>query len=137
MTRLNAPFGNAGANDDFGERVRPAGHEIGRLEDDAIAVAERRRDLPGGNGDGEIPRRDDADDADRLARHFDVDARPHAGEFLAGNAQGLASEEVEDLRGATDFADGLGKRLAFFARQELAEFLASRRISPETRARMS
>ena len=90
----------AGALEDVDDRVRAARHEIGRLEDDGVAVGERRRDLPGRNGDREIPRRDDADDADRLARDLDADARAHAGHLLAGEPQRLAGEEIEDLPGA-------------------------------------
>ncbi len=118
-------LGSAGAHDDFGERMRGAGHEVGGLEHDRIAVAERGRDLPGGNGDGEVPRRDNADDADGLARHLDVDARADGTEFLARDAQGLTGEEVEDLRGAADFADGFRQRFAFLAREQAAEFVAA------------
>ena len=53
-----------------------ARHEVGRLEHDRVAVGQRRRDLPGGNCDRKIPGRDDADDADRLARRLDVDVGP-------------------------------------------------------------
>jgi hypothetical protein len=58
----------AGARQDLGQRPGAAGHEVGRLEHDAVAVGQRRRDLPGRDGDREVPRRDDADHADRLAR---------------------------------------------------------------------
>ena len=74
-------FGNAGAHDDVGQRPGRARYKVGRLEDDAVSVGERRRDLPGGDGDREIPRRDDADDADRLAGDLDVDAGPRGGSF--------------------------------------------------------
>ena len=100
-----------------------ARHEVGRLEHDRVAVGERRRDLPGRDGDREVPRRDHADDADRLAGDLDVDARAHGGELLAGEAQRLAGEEGEDLAGAGRLADALGQRLALLARQQAAEFL--------------
>ena len=90
-----------------------------------VAVGERRRDLPGGDRDREVPRRDDADDADRLARDLDVDVRPDAGELLARNPQRFAGEEVEDLPGAGRLADRLGQRLALFAREQPAELLAA------------
>ena len=38
-----------------------------RLEDDGVAVDERRRHLPGGDGDGEVPGRDRSHHAERLA----------------------------------------------------------------------
>ena len=127
ITRLNTPFGAPALTMISASAWAEPGTRSAGLNTTRIAEGERRRDLPGGNGDREIPRRDDADDADRLARHLDVDARPHGGEFLAGNAQGLAGEEIEDLRGAADFADRLGQRLAFLARQQPAEFFLAAR----------
>ena len=126
MTRLNTPVGRPARAMISDKRMRRRRHEIGRLEHDAIAVGERRRDLPGRNGDREIPRRDQADDADRLARDLDVDAGPHRGELLAGQAQALAGEEQEDLPGAHDLADALGQGLAFLARQQAAELVLAR-----------
>ena len=53
--------------------------------------------------------------------HLDVEAGAHRGEPLAGHAQRLAREELEDLPGAADLADGLGKGLAFLAGKEVAQ----------------
>src|SRR5439155_9346363 len=66
-------------------------------------------------------RRDDRDHAERLARDLDADAGTHRLHDLARDAQRLAGEELEDVRGADHFAGGLGQRLAFFARQQVAE----------------
>lgn len=74
----------AGAVENIDDRPRTARHQFGRLEDDGVAVAERRGDLPGGNGDREIPRRDDADDAERLAGDLDADIRANRRENLTG-----------------------------------------------------
>ncbi len=116
---------NAGAGDDLGERMCRARHQLGRLEHDGVAVAERRRDLPGRDRDREIPGRDHADDADRLARELDVEAGADGGALLADQAQRLAGEERKDLAGARDLADALGQGLAFLAGQQAAElFLA-------------
>ena len=101
-----------------------AGHELGRLEHDRVAVGERRRDLPRRDRDRKIPGRDDPDHPDRLARRLDVDVRAHRSELLAGDSQRLAGEEIEDLAGPGDFADRLGQRLALFAGEEAAEFVA-------------
>ena len=108
--------------EDIDDRPRAARHQVGRLEHHGIAVAERRRDLPGRDGDREVPRRDDADHAHRLARHLDADARTHRRHALTRKAQRLTGEELEDLSGAGDFADAFGERLALFAAQQLAEF---------------
>ena len=116
-------FGHTGANDDLGKGVGRAGHEVSRLEYDRVAESERRRDLPRRNGDRKIPRRDDSDHPDRLARRFDLDVRAHRCEFFAGDSQGLAGKEIEDLAGPRDFAGGFGQRLALFASEEAAELV--------------
>ena len=98
ITRLSTPLGSPARwrmSTIAHERAR---HEVGRLEHHRVAVAERRRDLPGRDGDREIPRRDDADDADRLARDLDADAGPDRRHGLARQPQRLAGEELEDLR---------------------------------------
>ena len=112
-------------HDDFGERVGRAGDEVGGLEHDRVAVSQRRGDLPGGDGDREVPGRDDSDHAERLARDLDVDIRPDAREFLARDPQRFASEEVEDLPGPRRLADPLGQRLALLAREQPPELLAA------------
>src|SRR6185503_18455893 len=111
-------FGHAGVDDDLGQRPGRAWDELGRLEHDAVAVGERRRDLPRGDRNRKIPRRDDADDAYRLAGDLDVDARTDRRNFFACQTQRFAGEKLEDLPGARGFADALGQRLAFFARQQ-------------------
>ena len=98
-----------------------ARHQIGRLEHDRVAVAERRRDLPRRDGDREIPRRDDADDADRLAGHRHVDAGTHARHRLAGQAQASPAKKSKICAGAHRLADAFGQRLALLARQQPAE----------------
>ncbi len=103
-----------------------ARNQIRRLEDNGVSVGERRRDLPGGNGDRKVPGRDNADDSDRLSRHLDVHIRTHGAEFLPGYPQNFAREEIEDLSGATDFPDGFGQGLAFFPRKQPSEFLLAR-----------
>ena len=114
-----------GAHEDVDDRPGAARHEVGRLEDHRVAVAERRRDLPRGDRDREIPRRDDADDADRLARHGHLDAGAHARDGLAGEPQAFAGEEIEDLPGAHRLADAVGERLAFLAREQPPDLLAA------------
>lgn len=110
----------------FGQRPGAAGHQFGGLEHDRIAIGQRGRDFPGGNGDREVPGRDDADRAHGFARHVDLYARPDRGQLVAALAQGLAGVELEDVAGARDFADAFGQRLAFFPRQQPAQLFAAR-----------
>src|SRR6185312_10624163 len=91
------------------------------------AIRERRRDLPGGNRDREVPRRDQTDDAERLARRLDVDARPHRRDLLAGDPQAFAGEEQEDLARSDRLANRLGERLALFAREQPPELVLARK----------
>ena len=116
-------LGHARALEDVGERPGAAGHQVGGLEDHGVAVGERRRDLPGRDREREVPGRDQADHAERLAGHVDLDARPDRGHALARKAQRLAGEELEDLAGAARLADAVGERLALLAREQLAELL--------------
>ena len=116
-------LGQAGALDDVDQRPGRPGDEVGRLDHDAVAVGERRGDLPGRDGDREIPGRDHADDADRLAGDLDADAGTHGRDALAIQAQALAGEEGEDLAGAGGLADAFRQGLAFLARQQAAELV--------------
>ncbi len=126
MTRLNTPGGSPARLMISVERPGAARHQIRRLQHHAIAVGERRRDLPGGDRDREVPGRDQADDAERLPRHLHLDAGAHRRQLLAAIAQHLAGEELEDGAGAGRLADALGDRLPLLPRQQLAEFVLAR-----------
>ncbi|MNV29914.1 hypothetical protein D3C71_1211630 [compost metagenome] len=106
---------------DVCQRPGGAGHHLGGLEHYAVAVGQCGRDLPGRDGDGEVPRRDDADGAQGFARDLDAHARAHGRDHLAAGAQRLAGKELEDGRGAAHFSDGFGQGLAFFAGQQVAQ----------------
>ena len=101
-------------------------HQIGGLEHHGVAVAQRRRDLPCGDRDRKIPRRDQADDAERFARDLDVEAGTNRGDLLARHAQRLAGEERKDLARARDFADAFRQGLAFLARKQTTELVLAR-----------
>ena len=118
--------GNAGAGQDVGQHPRAAGRPLRRLEDDRVAERERGRDLPGGNGDRKVPRRDQADDADRLAGDLDVDAGADGRQLLPGQPQHFAGEELEDVPGTDGLAHALGQRLPFFAREQPADLVLAR-----------
>ena len=127
MTRLSTPFGRPARCRMSTIAQDAARHQVGRLEDDGVAVAERRRDLPGGNGDREIPRRDDADDADRLAGDLDADAGPHATARVSPASRSASPAKKSKIwRGAHGLADAFGQRLALLARQQPAELVLAR-----------
>ena len=92
----------------------------GRFPDHRVAVAERRRDLPRRDRDGEIEGCDDGDGAERTADDLNL---------LAGRGEAKTSpiardafrrEETEDLGGSADLSDGLGSGLALLTGQLLA-----------------
>src|SRR5258708_12605761 len=95
--------GKAGGCDDFGERVSRARHDLRRLEHDGVAVTQRRRNLPGRDRDRKIPWRDQADDADRLARDLDLEAGTHRGTFFSRQAHRLAPKDRTNLSASHAF----------------------------------
>ena len=116
----------SGSRNDLRKSVCRAGHEIGWLEHHAIAISQRRRNLPGRNRDRKVPRRDQCHDADRFARHLDVYSGSDAGDLLAGRPHRLPGEEGENLSSADNLADALRQRLALLARQQTSELVLAR-----------
>src|SRR5690606_35889097 len=112
-----------GAMQDIDNRPGATRHEVSRLEYDGVAVAKRWRDFPCRNGDREIRRRDDADNADRLPRYLNADARTRRRQNFTGKAKALACEEIENLAGADGFTNTLSQCLAFLTRQETAKLV--------------
>jgi len=122
--------GQAAAVEDLGQRPAAGGHQLGRLEHHGVAIGQGGRDLPGGDGEGEVPGRDHRDHADRLAGDVHLHPGAHRGQGLAADAQRLTREELEDVAGAGDLGDGFGQGLAFLARQQLAQlFLARQQLA--------
>ncbi|MNM93687.1 hypothetical protein D3C81_1060680 [compost metagenome] len=114
------------AADDFSQGPGAGRHQVGRFEHHGVAEGQGRGNLPRGGGHGEIPRRDDADHADRFTLNFDLDAGAYRGGRLAHLTQHFGRVVVEELRGAIDLADALGQRLAFFPGEQFAEFFLAR-----------
>ena len=86
-----------------------------------IAEGEGRGDLPHRGGNREVPRGDEADGANRITSDLDIDIGPSGGEFLTGNAQGLAGEEAGDMSGPHHLAKRVGDCLATLAGEYLRE----------------
>ena len=120
ITRLNTPGGRPARLEDLRERPGAARHEVGGLEHHAVAVGERRRDLPGRDRDREVPRRDHADHAERLARDLDVDAGRTEASFSPGARSASPAKNLKIWPARADLADALGQRLALLAREQVA-----------------
>ena len=84
---------------------------------------ERGRDLPARDGDGEVPRRDRADDADRLAdAHLELVGHLRR-RRLAEEAAALAGHVVGHVDRFLDVAAGLGAHLAHLAHHQLGQLV--------------
>ncbi|MNS58254.1 hypothetical protein D3C72_911690 [compost metagenome] len=113
------------AGDDFGQGPGATWNQVCGFQHDAVAVGQGRGDFPCRDGDREVPRGDQTDHAQGFASDFNVDARTHRRQVVAGQAQALAGEELEDIAGAGHFADGFRQGLALFPGQQGAEFFAT------------
>ncbi|MCY1427321.1 hypothetical protein D9M71_431620 [compost metagenome] len=112
--------------DDFSQGPSAGRHQVCRFEHYGVAKGQGRGNLPRGGGHGEIPRRDDADHADRFTLNFDLDAGAYRGGRLAHLTQHFGRVVVEELRAAIDFAYALGQRFSFFPGEQFAEFFLAR-----------
>ena len=110
-----------GLERELAEPERRQRRQLGRLDHDRVAGRERRADLPARDVEREVPGRDQADDAERLAEG-DVDAAGD-GDRLAVVLVDGAGVEVEDLRHHADLAAGTRDRLAGVRRLEPRERL--------------
>ena len=93
------------------------------LEDDRVAADERGRDLPARDGDREVPGRDRADDADRLAdAHLEL-VRHLRRRRLAEEAPALAGHVEGHVDRLLDVAAGLGAHLPHLAHHQLGQLV--------------
>ncbi len=106
---LEQVLGESGGQGEFGQAQRGQRGRLGGLEDHRVARGEGRGGAPGGDRHGEVPGRDDADDAERF-EDGDVEAAGDrdlaAGEPL--DAAGRVVEQVADVAGLpAGVADGV------------------------------
>ena len=107
----------------FGQLPGASRGQLGGLHHHRVAIGKRRRQLPGRNGDREVPGGDQADHADSLALDHHIDSGSDRSHGIAGVAKRLSGEELEYLRGAHRLADRLGNGLAFLAGQQPAKLV--------------
>ena len=123
---------DAAAVDDVGQRPGTAWHQVCRFQHHAVAIGQCRCNLPGGDGDREVPGGDEADHAQRLAGDFHPDAGAHGGQCFTGQAQAFTGKELEDVAGTGSFANAFGACLALFAGEQGAQlFFASQDFIPD------
>jgi hypothetical protein len=91
-----------------------------RLEDDGVAGHERRRDLPGGDGDRVVPGHDQRHDAARLVDH-EVGRAPSALERPPAVQRAKLGVLLDRADAGLDAAERVGDGLAALARLELGQ----------------
>ena len=115
-TTLSDAGRQAGLDEDLGQPRRAERRQFRGLEHHGVAADQRRAGLPRRNGDGEVPRRDRADDAERRPQRVHEHAVAFRRDDAAVQPRALAAVVPQDVDGAADFALRLGQRLAFLAR---------------------
>ena len=111
---VNTPSGRPASSASSPSRMRGHRGELGRLEHDGVAGGERGREAPARDRHREVPRHDDADDAERLLeRHVEAagDRDLPAEEPL--RRRGVVVEHVADVaRLPPGVADGVARSCA-------------------------
>ena len=125
---------HAGLEQQLDEALREHRRVVRGLEDDGVAADERRHDLPRGDRDREVPRRDHADDADRRPdAHVEL-VRKLGRRRVPEQAAALAGHVVAHVDRFLDVAAGLGEHLPHLARHQVRELglvLGDERAEPE------
>ena len=103
------------------EQVRADRGQRRRLEDRGAACDQRRRRLPDGNGEGEVPRRDQRHGSDGLAQREAERAAHLRGQGLAVLAETFARVELEDVQASQHLAPRLVEDLAFLAAERFGD----------------
>ena len=112
-----------GALDDGLHAERGQQGLLGRLPHDAVAADEGERRVPRPHRDGEIERRDDAADAERMPGFHHAVVGALGGDGQAVELARQADGEIADVDHLLHFAEALGRDLAGFERHEAAEIV--------------
>ena len=125
VDKVPDPGRQARAFGDFDHQAGGERREFGGFVNDRAACGQRRGDLPCREHEGRVPRRDDADRADRAAAG-DVDLGPRAQGLAVAGAGGEVGE-IAEVFGAAE--GGLGHeadRLAGVHRLDQRDFVGAR-----------
>ena len=99
----------AGVEGQFGQAQGGQRGQLGGLEHDGVAGRERGREPPPGDRHREVPRHDDADDAERFVERH-VDAARHR-DLPAGQPFRCARVVVEDVADVARLPAGVADRV--------------------------
>ena len=109
----------AGFLEQLDEALADGRRVLGRLEDGRVAFEQARAEHPQRHGEGEVPRRDDGDDAPRLAAHEGVLLGDLGGEHVADRHAAGAEDVLDHVQAFDDLGPALGDDLAALAGHQL------------------
>ena len=112
FTTLKTPGGPPASTNSSASRRQLMRRLLGGLQHDRVAGGERGRDLPGRHQQRVVPRRDRADDAERLAQHHVHDAGFGIGHGAVDLVDALRHEADRVDDGRQVDRDHVGDRLA-------------------------
>ena len=118
---VDDPLGKSRVERQLGEAQRRQRRQLGGLEHDRVARRERRPELPSGDHEREVPRHDQADDAERLANREGLAAGD--GDRVAEQALGRAGVVAEGVNDHRHLPARVADRLARVARLEQRELI--------------
>jgi hypothetical protein len=116
-------IGQTGVDQRRGEVRRRERDNLRRLPDDGVAICDCGRDLPGRDGDREVPRRDRRHDAERFAPCVQERQRRVARICLSVGLECLARVVAEDCSRTACLAHRFDERLSLFTREVTADRL--------------
>ena len=114
--QIEQPLGNILTRDNLSQRHGRGRGQIGRFPDHRIAKGQRRGDFPACRGSGEIPRRDNRNNAHRFTAHVNLNTIARRIGCLTHLTQHLGSVIGEELTRAINLPLAFRQRLALFAR---------------------
>ena len=120
-TRLIDARREAGLLEQLDEPLADGRRVLRRLEDDRVAFEQARPEHPQRHGEGEVPRRDDRDDAPRLAAHEGVLLGDLRGQHVADRHPAGAEDVLDHVQAFDDLGPALGDDLAALAGHQLGE----------------
>ena len=115
--------GQAGVQEELGQRLGRRGRVLGRLPHGRVAAQQGGDEVPGRHGDREVAGGDDGRHADRVAEGEQLLVGHLGGHGLAVQPAALADEEVAGVDDLLDLAERLGVGLADLARDQAREGL--------------
>ncbi len=122
-TRLTRPAGKPASSNNSIEALADGRRVLRRLEDGGVAFEQAGTEHPQRHGEGEVPRRDDGDDAPRLAAHEGVLLGDLRGQHFADRHAAGAEDVLDHVQAFDDLGPALADDLAALAGHQPGEIV--------------